>query len=113
MTTTVYEDQARKIKASALASLSIGKQATASQIANLDDEGWAAAEKLAGVRPASAKTRELVVSVLKGLEAAGTRWVDDPFAGLPREAHTHKWKWITGEEGFCLCGAEINDGQVQ
>lgn len=73
------EANARAVKADRLATLFLGKGWDADTIAALGDVGWALAEQIVNVRPASPETRQLVVRVMRDRE----RIVGDAWAGLP------------------------------
>lgn len=60
--------KARQVKASSLARVFLERNATAEQVANLDDEGWTVASQIAGVYPPSNDTRRMVIDFLSTLE---------------------------------------------
>lgn len=57
--------RARTRKAEKLAKILVDHGATSTQVAALPEYGWAMAEDLAHVRPASHTTRAMVVSLLR------------------------------------------------
>lgn len=80
---TPYETAARRRKAMLLAEALKAAGATSDSLDALGDDGWANAEKVAGVNPASDTTREQVRSILAGMEMAEAEKAD-PFRGFPK-----------------------------
>lgn len=81
----IEEQRARAVKATKLLDALVGTGAPVGPdvVRGLSDEAWVNAEKLAGVRPSSPATRELVAHLAQTrADLAGT----DPFAGFPEPA---------------------------
>lgn len=82
--TMTNEEAARMTKATRLVGVARLGGITADALGALDEAGWVALAKLAGVRYPSTETRTVAVSCMRGIEAAAPKTLlDDPFAGLP------------------------------
>jgi hypothetical protein len=63
-----YEEASRLRKAHNLQLLFVAMGESADTIERLDDEGWALAERLTGVHPASDQTKAVVIDLMYQLE---------------------------------------------